>query len=90
MSLGQGFGVRFRGVVGGGFPVENEEKGKGVRRVGSGVGTGKGTGQSMRKLCRRESPVYTCYRLSCVRSMPRREEETTIGLLLTFYKLFFP
>ena len=52
MSLGEGFGVGFRGVVGGGFPVENKGKGKGVGRVGGGVGTGKGTGKSMRKLCR--------------------------------------
>ena len=39
-------------MVGGGFPVEKREKGKGVGRVGGGVGTGKGTGKSMRKLCR--------------------------------------
>ena len=38
--------------MGGGFPVENKEKGKEVGRVGGGVGTGKGTGKSMRKLCR--------------------------------------
>ena len=37
MSLGEGFGVRFRWVVGGGFPVESE--GKGERGVG-GVGVG--------------------------------------------------
>ena len=27
--LGEGFGVRFRWVVGGGFPVENKERAKG-------------------------------------------------------------
>ena len=33
---------------GGGFSVEDDGKtGKGVRRVGGGVGTGKGTGKSM-------------------------------------------
>ena len=31
MSLGEGFGVGFRWVVGGGSPVENQGKGKGVR-----------------------------------------------------------
>ena len=49
MSLGEGFGVGFRGVVEGDFPVEN---GKGAGRVAGGVGTSKGTGKSMRKLCR--------------------------------------
>ena len=36
VSLGEGFGVTFRGVVGGGFPVENltEKRGMGVERVG--------------------------------------------------------
>ena len=54
MSLGEGFGVRFRGVVGrGGFPVENKRKRDGGGEGGGvGVGTGKGTGKSMRKLCR--------------------------------------
>ena len=51
MFLGEGFGVRFRWVVGGGFPVKNKGKGVGVG-VGVGVATGKGTGKSMRKLCR--------------------------------------
>ena len=46
VSLGEGFGVVFRGVVGGGFLLENEGKGE-----GGGEG-GKGTGKSMRKLCR--------------------------------------
>ena len=38
-----GFWVGFRAVVGGGFPVEKKgsEKGKGLGRVGDGVGTGK-------------------------------------------------
>ena len=52
MSLEEGFGVWFRGVVGGGFPVENKGKGEGSGEGGGGVGTGKGTGKSMRKLCR--------------------------------------
>ena len=50
--LGEGFGVGFRVVVGEGFLWKMCEKGKGVRRVGGGVGTGKGTGKSMRKLFR--------------------------------------
>ena len=37
MSLGEGFGVGFRFVVGGRFPVENEGKG-GWGREGGGVG----------------------------------------------------
>ena len=40
VCLGEGFRIRFRWVVGGGFPVENEEKG--------GRGTGNGPGKSMR------------------------------------------
>ena len=36
MSLGEGLGVGFRWVVGGGFPVENKGKGKGVGRWGVG------------------------------------------------------
>ena len=54
MSLKEGIGVGFRGVVGGaGFPLEkNGKRGRGTRWVGGGVGTGKGTGKSMRKLCR--------------------------------------
>ena len=52
MSLGEGFGVGFKGVVGGGFPVKNKGKGKGVGRMGGGEGTGEGTGKSMHKLCR--------------------------------------
>ena len=39
MSLGQGFGVGFRGEVGGGFPVENKGKGEGGGE-GGGVGWG--------------------------------------------------
>ena len=39
LSLKEGFGVGFRGVVGGGFPVEDEGKGEGVGSVG-GVGWG--------------------------------------------------
>ena len=35
MSLGEGFGVGLRGVVGGGFPVGMREKGRGGR-VGGG------------------------------------------------------
>ena len=50
MSLGERFGVGFRGVVGGGFPVENQGKREGGGEGGGGVGTGKGTGKSMRKL----------------------------------------
>ena len=41
MSLGEGFRVGFRWVVGGGFPVENQGKGEGGGEVGCGVGTGK-------------------------------------------------
>ena len=37
MSLGEGFGVGFRCVVGGGFPVDNEGKGEGG---GDGGGSG--------------------------------------------------
>ena len=48
----EGFGVGFRCVAGGRFPVENKGKGKGWGGWGVGVGTGKGTGKSMRKLCR--------------------------------------
>ena len=40
VSLGEGFGVAFRWVVGGGFPVENERKGEGGRG-GCGVGWGQ-------------------------------------------------
>ena len=36
VSPGEGFGVGFRGVVGGGFPVENEGKGERGGRVGLG------------------------------------------------------
>ena len=39
MSLGEGFGVGFRWVVGGCFPVKSERRG-----VGVGEGAGKGTG----------------------------------------------
>ena len=39
--LGEGFGVGFRGVVGVGFPVENEGKGEGWGGVGGGVGWGQ-------------------------------------------------
>ena len=44
MSLGEGFGVGFRGggVV---FLCKIREMGKGVGRVGAGMGTGKGTGK---------------------------------------------
>ena len=52
VSLGKGFGVRFRWVVGVVFLCVMRKKGGGVRRVGGGVGTSKGTGKSMRKLCR--------------------------------------
>ena len=56
MSLGEGFGVGFRWVVGGGFPVENRGKGE---RVGGGAGTGKDTGKSLPKLCRNyPSAIY--------------------------------
>ena len=41
MSLGEGFGVGFRRVVGGGFPVENEGKGEGGGEVGVGRGPAK-------------------------------------------------
>ena len=48
MSLGEGFGVRFRWVVGGWFPVENEGKGEGAGESGGGeVATGTRTGKSM-------------------------------------------
>ena len=36
MFLGDGFGVGFRGVWGGGFPVENEGKGEGGGEGGGG------------------------------------------------------
>ena len=36
MSLGEGIGVGFRGLVGVGFPVENEGKRGRVGRVGTG------------------------------------------------------
>ena len=52
VSLGEGFGIGFREVVGGGFPVKMREKGKGVGGGAVGVGTGKGTGKSMLKLYR--------------------------------------
>ena len=48
LALGEGFGVRFRGVVGGGLPFKIEGTGRG----GGEGGTGKGTGKSMRKLFR--------------------------------------
>ena len=49
----EGFGVGFRGGVGGGFPVEKKGKGEvGGEGGGGGVGTGKGSSKSMRKLCR--------------------------------------
>ena len=31
MSLGEGFGVGFMGLVGGGFPVRSKGKGEGMR-----------------------------------------------------------
>ena len=34
MSLGEGFGVGFRGVVGGGLPVRNKGKGRGGGKGG--------------------------------------------------------
>ena len=43
MSLREGFGVGFRWVGGGGFPLVNVGKGE-----GGGEGTSKGTGKSMR------------------------------------------
>ena len=43
MFLREGFGVGFRGVVGGGFPVENKGKGEGVR---GGVGVGQAKEQA--------------------------------------------
>ena len=36
MSLGEGFGVAFRQVAGGGFPSENEGKGEGGGEGGLG------------------------------------------------------
>ena len=51
VSLGEGFGSGSGGW--GGLPVENKgKKGKGMGRVGGGVGTCKGTGKSLCKLCR--------------------------------------
>ena len=51
VSLGEGFGVGFRWVAGGGFPVENEGKGEGGGGGGGrergGVGTCKGAGKPM-------------------------------------------
>ena len=48
--LGEGFGVRFRWVVGGGLLWKMREMGKGVGRVGGGLRAGEGTGKSMRTL----------------------------------------
>ena len=49
MSLGEGFEVAFRGVVGGCLLLKTKEKGEGVGEGGGvGLGTGKGTGKSMR------------------------------------------
>ena len=42
MLLGEGFGLV------GGLPVRHEEKGKGVGRLGCGVGTGNGIGKLVR------------------------------------------
>ena len=47
MSLGERFGVGFRWVVGGGFPVENKRKGK-----GGGEGGGVGWGQTKEQASR--------------------------------------
>ena len=41
MSLGDWFGVGFRGVVGGGSPVENKGKGEGGGEGGEGGGWGR-------------------------------------------------
>ena len=50
VSLGEGLGFGFRGVVGG---RKNRGRGWGWGGWGwDGMGTGKGTGKSMRKLCR--------------------------------------
>ena len=48
---GGGFGDGFRGGGGAVFLWKVRGKGKGVGRVGGGVGTSQGTGKSMRKLC---------------------------------------
>ena len=48
VSLGEGFRVGFRGVAGVVLLWKMREKGKGVGRVGGGVGTAKGTGKSTR------------------------------------------
>ena len=57
MSLGEGFGVGFRWVVGAGFFVESEGKGE---EGGGGVGTSKRTGKSMR----------TCLSKPCFSELP--------------------
>ena len=66
MSLGEGFGVGFRGVGGVVFLWKMWEKGKGVGRVG----TGKGTGKSMRRLCR-NYPLANYYPLVSPRMLER-------------------
>ena len=53
VSQGRGLGSGSGGVVGGGFPVENEGEGEeGWGGWGVGWGPRKGTGKSVRELCR--------------------------------------
>ena len=64
---------------GGGFPVKNMRvKGKGVRRVGGGVGTCKGTGKSMRT--RLSKLPFS--KLPCSLSQKSAQPKLVTGLLL--------
>ena len=51
MSLGEGFWGRFQGCGGGGFPVENEGKGKVGRVEGVGWGQAKEPASQCARVC---------------------------------------
>ena len=52
MSLGEGFGVGFSGLVGGGFPLENEGQGEGGGEVeGAGWGQAKKPASQCARVC---------------------------------------
>ena len=59
MCLGEGFGVGFRQVGGGGFPVGNEEKGRGWARWGVGWGLANEPASQCALVCQ-NYPLVSC------------------------------
>ena len=86
MSLGEGFEVAFRGVVGECSTLENKGKGGGGGEGGGGgLGTGKGTGKSMRmrlsKLLFSDLPFSPSLKL--VRISPLNSAEQGLSTLIS-------